>query len=255
MAITLKRSCIIALVALLALAGAGPARAGWILTPTGWVEQTGTTDGATNVNALLTNPNVTNYAPQALGPTTHRENNGGAPWVATYVRDTTAAIALLGGTKVGLWFNVVPDTANAESLGVVHWYALGVRMNLTQAVDSTVSSPWQPLMPAAAIGGLTNVVASYFPQGSLAAPTALTPTPNVALTLLAGEILVPLQVTNSGIGGSRFVTIDLGGAALVAEFVSFTLRSFGHWSNSPQASFIRLPTYKTKVRMDVVVLK
>jgi hypothetical protein len=214
----------------------------------GWRRVTGTNAGA--INTVAVDPNVTNYVSQAMGPTTHRENNGGAPWVATYARDSTAAIELLGGTKVQLWFNVVPDTV-VDSATVIHWYALGVRMNLTQAVDTTVSSPWLPLLPPGTVGGLANVIAAYY-QGAANGGVASS---NVATQLLAGEILIPLQATNSGVGGSRCVTIDLGGTALASTYVSFTLRSFGHWSNNPQASFIRLPAYKTKVRMDVVVLK
>jgi hypothetical protein len=220
----------------------------YVRAPGGWRRVTGTNSGSMNVTQV--NPNVTNYVSQAMGPTTHRENNGGSPWVATYARDSTAAIELLGGTKVQLWFNCLPDTS-VDSATVIHWYALGIRMNLTQAVDTTISAAWLPLLQPGTVGGLANVIAAYYQGAANGGVTAS----NVATQLLAGEVLIPLQVTNSGTGGSRCVLIDLGGTALASNYVSFTLRSFGHWSNNPQASFIRLPTYKTKVRMDVVVIK
>ena len=211
-------------------------------------------EGALSVNALVTNPAVLNYVPNAMGPTTHRENNGGAPWVASYARDSTTAIPLQGGTRVGIWFNCLPDTT-VDSLGVIHWYALGVRMCLTAGVDSTTSSPWLPFVPGVApitVGNVTAYAASF--QQLVLSGTGAAAI-NVATNLLPGEILIPLQVTANGVGASRYIEINLAGQTFGPEYVMFTLRSFGHWDANPQSIFLRLPIYKTKVRADVLVLK
>lgn len=252
-------------VGLPALGAPGPARAGDVTEgvtdpnkagplPYGWDgtrmrRQTSQSDGSANVFLSNLPAGVMNYVPMAMGPTTHRENNGGGPWVSTYVRDSTAAIALNGGTRMTVTIYAAVDTAAADSLGVIHWYALGIRTSLTAANDTGVVAPNLPIQSAQTIGGLSNVIAAY-PWGSPLSGTGLVTSVNVATNLLPGEILVPVQTNANGIPGSRSVTFEVGGAYAV-----LTLRSFGHWVINPQASFIRLPIYKTKVRVDAVVTR
>jgi hypothetical protein len=217
------------------------------------VKQTGNADGSAHV--FTVNPDLTTSKPNAIGPTSFREN--------VVFRDSSAQIPLLGARKVGLWFYVVPDTSFAGSLdsinNAIHWYALGINMNLTAANDSTVKSPWTALRQVwtdvagntgtrlVTTGGTLATFGEYnnLPIGAV----------NMVTTLLPGEILIPLASNVNGVGGSRYVELCIQGGCFSPERASFTLRSFGRWRNNPQATFIRNPLVKTRVRMDVLGLK
>jgi hypothetical protein len=227
------------------------------------VPMKGTFDGKTVTSTFLEGlVTLTNYVPNAMGPTEHRENNGIGPWVASYVRDSTAAIPLYGGTRVYLYFNLIPDTTNVAVLdsicSAISWFALGVRPTLTDgSVDTTTAGPLLPwIVPTAPFGGMTPappMVTEYRMQ-------QITRQPTVWNSLMPGEVLVGLKCADEnanggGIGPTRWVALDFSSSQSPApQFLMLTLRSFGRWKNNPQASFIRNPQCATKVRCDVVVL-
>lgn len=208
-----------------------------VIDGTKWRVITGQSDGS--FNTFVTNqPKGLMFNQQAaLGPTTFREN--------VVFKDTTVSIATKGANRIGLWFYVTPDTGGAlgdSLLNAIHWYALGPRMNFNSANDSSVAAKWLPFKASGTVGDVTAIAADYstLPIGAV----------NLVTTLLPGEILIPLTCNRNGVGGSTYIELNLDGQPFAPDFVSFTLRSFGHWNVNPQATFIRLPTYKTKVRMD-----
>jgi hypothetical protein len=224
---------------------------------TQWVRQSGTSSGAQDINL----PNsagalsgLTFSQNNALGPTSFREDQGADTGPnTTFHRDSSVVMSTLGATRIGFFCYILPDTGGAlgDSLNSVdHWYAFGLRANVSAQNDTGSAAVWLPWSE----GGETVAIegGTVVPRVVVRALSDTNITVPKLTGLYPGEFLIALHCARNAQSGWRYFEISsrfFPGGFMPDRF-SFILRSMGH-SLGGSSLIQRNHLFRTKVRVDV----